>query len=132
MDWVSLSVACAVAHVVGDYLVQTDWQARHKARGLGRDPLARRALGTHVVTYTLAFLPVLAWIAAASSPAWALAAAALVALPHLVVDDGRVVRAYLTRVKRAAEPDRGLTAAVDQSFHLVCLWLLAVGVGAAA
>lgn len=131
MDWVSLSVAFAIAHVVGDYLVQTDWQARHKARGLAGDPLALRALGTHVVTYTLTFLPVLAWIGAERSPAWALAATALVALPHLVVDDGRVVRAYLTRVKRADDPGPGLAAAVDQSLHLVSLWLLAVGIGAA-
>lgn len=131
MNWVSLTVAFAVAHVVGDYLVQTDWQARHKARGLAGDPLALRALGTHVSTYTLSFLPVLAWIGAEASPGWAVSAAALVALPHLVVDDGRVVRAYLTRVKRSATPDPGLTAAVDQSFHVVCLWLLAVAVGTA-
>lgn len=131
MTWVSLSVAFAIAHVVGDYLVQTDWQARHKARGLAGDPLALRALGTHIATYTLTFLPVLVWIGVERAQVWAIAAAALVALPHLVVDDGRVVRAYLTRVKRAHDPSPGLAAAVDQSFHVVCLWLLAVAIGAA-
>ena len=49
--------------MVGDYLLQTDWQARNKRGGLGGDPVARRALLTHVTTYTLAFVPALIWIA---------------------------------------------------------------------
>lgn len=131
MDWVSLTVAFAVAHVVGDYLVQTDWQARHKARGLDGDRVARRALTAHVATYTLTFLPVLVWVGDVRSPLCALAAAILIGVPHLVVDDGRIVRAWVTRVKGARDPEPGLLAAVDQGFHLLCLWLLAVAIGAA-
>jgi hypothetical protein len=48
--------------------------------------------------------------------------AALVAIPHLLVDDGHVVRAWLKDVKGAQEPTLGLSIAVDQSFHLLCLF----------
>ena len=51
-----------VCHAAGDFLLQTDWQARNKQAGLGSDPLRRRALFTHIATYTLAFVPALVWI----------------------------------------------------------------------
>ena len=44
MSWVSVFAGFLVAHMVGDYLLQTDWQARHKRGGLqrpGRPPPAR-------------------------------------------------------------------------------------------
>lgn len=131
MSWVSVFAAFVVAHMVGDYLVQTDWQARHKFGGLTGDATARRALGTHVLTYTLTFLPAFVWIADDRSVGWAVLAAALVGLPHLVIDDGRGVRAYLARVKGVAEHDPGLAGSVDQTFHVACLWALAMLVGAA-
>ena len=52
-----------VCHFVGDYLLQTDWQALHKRNGLGSDSESRRALLSHVTTYTLSFVPALIWIA---------------------------------------------------------------------
>jgi len=130
VSWVEVFVGFVVAHLVGDYLVQTDWQARNKFRGLAGDPLARRALATHVVTYTLTFVPVLVWIGSEVSVGWAILAALLVGLPHLVIDDGRPVRAYLHRVKGVEEIDRGLAGSVDQTFHVVCLWALAMLIGA--
>ena len=90
MSWVAVLAAFLVAHMVGDYLLQTDWQARHKRGGLGNDPVARRALVTHVTTYTLAFLPALIWIGSEIEPVWALVAGVLIFLPHLLIDDGRV------------------------------------------
>jgi Protein of unknown function (DUF3307) len=130
MSWVEVFVGFVVAHLVGDYLVQTDWQARNKFRGLSNDPVARRALGTHVVTYTLTFVPVLVWIAHDLSVGWAVLAVVGVGLPHLVIDDGRPVRAYLHRVKGVDEIDRGLAGSVDQTLHVVCLWALAMLIGA--
>jgi predicted acylesterase/phospholipase RssA len=49
--------------VVGDVLVQTEWQEQHKARGLG-DAVAREALAHHLATYMFAFVPALAWVGA--------------------------------------------------------------------
>lgn len=131
MSWVSVFAAFLVAHMVGDYLLQTEWQARHKRGGLGRDPVARRALVKHVTMYTLAFVPAFVWIGSDLDAGWAIVAALLVFLPHLVIDDGRVVRLYLSRVKHADGFDVGLAASVDQSFHVLSLWLVALLVGAA-
>ena len=91
MNWVSVLAVFLVAHMVGDYLFQTDWQARNKRGGLSGG----------------------------------------VALPHLVIDDGRIVRAYLAHVKRAPEFDFSLAASVDQSFHILSLCLVALLLGAA-
>ncbi len=131
MTWVEVLAAFLVAHMVGDYLLQTDWQARHKAGGLGGDRVAFRALTAHVATYTLAFVPVCVWIGDERGAGWAALTAALVALPHLVVDDARIVRLYLREVKGAESFDRGLAATVDQAFHIVSLCVVALLVGAA-
>ena len=129
MNWVSVFASFLVAHMVGDYLFQTDWQARNKRGGLSGG-VAFRALASHVTTYTLAFAPALVWIGDELDVGWALLAAALIFLPHLVVDDGRIVRAYLAHVKRAEGFDVGLAASVDQSFHILSLFLVAILLGA--
>jgi hypothetical protein len=129
VSWVSAFAGFLVAHMVGDYLFQTDWQARHKRGGLTGDAVARRALLAHVTTYTLAFVPALIWIADNTDPATAIAAGVLIFIPHLIVDDGRLVRFYLARVKRADGFDVGLAASVDQSFHVLSLCLVAILVG---
>jgi hypothetical protein len=131
VSWVSVLAGFLVAHMVGDYLLQTDWQARHKRGGLGHDPVARRALLAHVTTYTVAFVPALIWIGSELDPAWAILSALLIFVPHLVIDDGRVVTLYLARVKRANGLNIGLAASVDQSFHVLSLWVVAMLVGAA-
>jgi hypothetical protein len=129
VSWVSVLAGFFVAHMVGDYLLQTDWQARNKIGGLGRDSVARRALLAHVATDTLAFVPALIWIGDELGAGWGLLAGALVALPHLVIDDGRIVSLYLTRVKHA-EVDPRIAAPVDQSFHALSLCIVALVVGA--
>jgi hypothetical protein len=131
VSWASVLAGFFVAHMVGDYLLQTDWQARHKLGGLGRDGVARRALLAHVATYTLAFVPALVWIGDELGVGWALLAGALVALPHLVVDDGRIIRLYLMRVKHAEPTDARIAGPVDQSFHALSLCIVALIVGAA-
>lgn len=114
-----------VAHHVGDYLLQTDAQARNKAR-LGEGAVAWRALAAHGLTYTLAFAPSLWRVRCERGVARALCTAALIGVPHVVVDDGRLLHAFMRRVKRAdPEANPALTAHVDQSAHLLCLWAAA-------
>jgi hypothetical protein len=127
MAWFEVFAVFLVSHLVGDYLLQTDWQAVHKHRGLGPDPVARRALVSHVVTYTLAFVPALIWLADDLQAAAVVAVAAGIAIPHLVQDDGRLLALYVSRVKGcdiAAFPLVG--AAVDQTMHIVALFGLAL------
>jgi hypothetical protein len=121
MTWGALFVVFFVSHQTGDYLFQTDWQARNKRGGLGRSSDARRALMTHTFTYTCAFVPALIWIG--MSIGWkAVIIAAAIALPHLIQDDGRLLGGYVRRVK-GVDPVLGHTIAafVDQAFHLVAL-----------
>lgn len=120
VTWPASLLVLLVSHVVGDVLLQTDWQAQHKTKGI-EDGLGRRALARHVGTYTLAFIPALAWVGRGRGATRALAVGALVAGPHLLIDDGRLVRAWLRGVKRAQTPPAALTIAVDQSFHVVAL-----------
>jgi hypothetical protein len=126
MVWVEVFAVFVVSHLVGDYLFQTDWQARNKRGGLGPDPTARRALVAHVSTYTLAFVPALIWIADEIGAA-ALGIAALNYVPHLIQDDGRLLAAYMGRVKRLeASASPQVASAVDQSFHIVTLFGIAL------
>jgi hypothetical protein len=128
MTWVELFILFAASHLVGDYLLQTDWQARHKRGGLAwgaRD--ARRALFTHVGFYTLAFVPVLVVSELGVELVWVIPA---IAVPHLIQDDGRLLRAYMKRVK-GFDPMENLwvSIAVDQTFHILALLALALAVG---
>jgi len=126
MPWVEIFAVFFVCHLVGDYLLQTDWQARNKPGGLGRDPLARRALVSHIASYTLAFVPALVWLADDIGAA-AVGIGALIAVPHLIQDDGRALTAYIRRVKgETALAERSVAATADQSFHVLALFLTAL------
>lgn len=120
MTWSAVFAAFVACHVVGDFLLQTEWQAITKVRGLS-DPEGRRALFSHATTYMLAFVPVLIWVAAERSVARAIVVALLIAIPHIAVDDGRALRGWMTNVKHAPNAAPGLRLMVDQSFHLVFL-----------
>jgi hypothetical protein len=127
MEWFEVFAVLLVSHLVGDYLLQTDWQAVHKRGGLGPDSVSRRALFSHVATYTLAFVPALIWLAGDVSAVAVVAIAVGIAIPHLVQDDGRLLAIYVQRVKGCdivAFPLVG--AAVDQTMHIVALFGLAL------
>lgn len=115
-----------MSHHIGDYLLQTDFQALNKKNGLGTDDDSRRALVNHALTYTAAFAPALMGVARRTSVPRALGIAALIALPHMAIDDGRLLAAYMKKVKHVeGEPAATLRANVDQSAHIVCLWAAA-------
>lgn len=127
MSWPALSMVFLVSHLVGDFLFQTDWQAANKAGGLGRDSGARRALLSHALTYTVAFVPALVWFASERSALGAVAVVAAVTLPHIAIDHGRAVPWWIAHVKNnPLPPPPGLAVAVDQSMHVVCLFGLAL------
>jgi hypothetical protein len=113
-------VVFLVSHLGGDLLLQTEWQALTKIRGLG-DPEGRRALMRHGTTYTLAFVPALVWVAVDRSLIGAIGIAILIAIPHVLVDDGHFTQVWLRDVKHARDPAPSLRLMVDQSFHVVCL-----------
>jgi Protein of unknown function (DUF3307) len=125
VSWVEVFAVFVVCHLVGDYLLQTDWQATNKRGGLfGNGGESRRALFRHILSYTLAFVPALVWLAAEEvSALGALGLGALIAVPHLIQDDGRLLTSYVANVKGCtAAATREVFTAVDQTFHLVALF----------
>jgi Protein of unknown function (DUF3307) len=130
MLWVEVFAVLVVCHLAGDFVLQTEWQARNKIGGLGRHrPEARRALVSHVATYTLCFVPGLVWLA--DSLGWGILwVAVAVALPHLIQDDGRLLTAYLRRVKGSrSQPGELVYLAADQSLHVLVLFIVALAAG---
>jgi len=127
--WEQIFAVFIVSHLVGDYLLQTEFQAINKRGGLSRDPVKRRALFSHVFVYTLVFVPALIWIVDNTS-ALAIGLAAVIFIPHLLQDDSRLLIAWNRAVKGGSpEPGDPVYMAIDQSFHVVCLFgtaLLAV------
>ena len=106
MAWTEIFAVFIVSHLVGDFLLQTNWQAENKHGGLGPDPVRRRALLSHIATYGLAFVPAFVWLAN-DIGGWVVAAAAAVTLPHLVQDDGRLVALYMRSVKHTPAAPAG-------------------------
>jgi hypothetical protein len=125
VTWPAVFAAFLTCHLAGDLLLQTEWQALTKVRGFS-DPAGRRALLLHVTTYILAFIPALAWVASDRSVARAIGIGALIALPHLAVDDGRLLRHWMRSVKHSPDPAPSLSLMVDQSFHVVFLFGVAL------
>lgn len=126
MTWATVFLVLLLSHIAGDFLLQTEWQALNKAGGLGRSKEARRALRNHALTYTAAFVPGLVWIAGQRGDVLPIVLALLVMLPHMIVDDGRLLRAWLHGVKHCPDPAPGLVIMVDQSWHLVMLFPVAL------
>jgi hypothetical protein len=128
VSWVEIFAVFVVSHALGDYLLQTDWQATHKRGGLGRNYDSRVALLSHVSVYTLSFVPALIWLSDDGVDlGGALLIAAGVFLPHAVQDDGRLLSRYIRTVKRCdEESEREIFTAVDQSFHLITLFATAL------
>ena len=129
MRWVEVFTVFLISHEVGDYLFQTEWQALNKRGGLCGTSQMRRALVSHVSTYTLAFVPGLIWLWN-SLHAGVFWVAAVIAIPHLIQDDGSLLGGYARIVKKAdiaANPALGQS--LDQAFHLAALFLTALLVG---
>jgi Protein of unknown function (DUF3307) len=122
VNWPAVFGVFLLSHLTGDFLLQTDWQATHKERGLGRDSHARRALALHGLTYMLAFIPALVWLAGGTGAAATVGIAALVAVPHVLIDDGRMVGAWTREVKHVqGAPTTVVRLGVDQTLHVLAL-----------
>jgi hypothetical protein len=131
VSWVEIFAVFVVSHALGDYLLQTDWQATHKRGGLGRDRRARKALLSHVLSYTLAFVPAMVWLGSDLGAGGVALLAVGLYVPHMVQDDGRLLTAYIGTIKGcSAASTREVFTPVDQSFHLITLFATALVVHA--
>ncbi len=123
-------IALYAGHMIGDHIVQTDWQAANKA-GKGRD--AARAMAGHIGGYVAAQTVALVVVMAAGTPvtfAAALAGLAFSAATHAFIDRRWPVQWILHRTGSrnfAGLTTYGLNGAylADQALHIGCLFISA-------
>lgn len=111
----SLFDSLLVAHLVGDWLLQTEWQALNKTRNW-------RAMWSHVTVYHLLILIAL-WSHFGFQDVRVYFTTAALALSHAFLDrrwpEVAVMRALRIIVDR--DPERWLLIAVDQVLHIILL-----------
>lgn len=129
MPWVEVFAVLVVSHLFGDFILQTEFQATNKHGGLGGDPVKRRALLWHTLTYAGAYLPAMVWLATEYSLITVALLLTVIAVPHGLQDDGRPIKWWMRTVKHTDAVPGMLAIFVDQSFHLVALLVTAAVVG---
>lgn len=97
-----------IAHLVGDYLLQSHWMATEKTRN-------SLAAAAHAVTYTLPF----AFIT------WSLPALALICGTHFLVDRFRLAR-FVVWAKNGARGPVTATGYTDDVPPWLAVWLLII------
>jgi hypothetical protein len=109
-----------VAHVLGDWLLQTEWQALNKAHDW-------RALFSHLVVYHVVVLLALGIKLGFDQPVIYVAVGVL-ALLHGILDRQGFIQWLMRMLRIVVErrPERWLSIAVDQSVHLVLLAAAAI------
>jgi len=104
-----------MAHVLGDWIFQTEWQAVNKATDW-------RAMGAHIVVYHAIVLALLCVRFGFSEPI-VYAVVAGLAVVHTILDRRRPLRSFMrmARITKHREPEPWFIIAVDQSVHLLAL-----------
>lgn len=135
MPWTEAFAVFIVCHLAGDFLLQTKFQALYKRNGLSGG-VALKALAFHTFWYTACFIPAFIWIAEQRGISWMLLSAGLVAAPHMLQDDGRLIAVWGRRIKGLGAMPRATDSEpatiylfVDQSFHVLALFGVALLVG---
>lgn len=108
------------AHLIGDWLIQTDWMATKKAENW-------RALLAHVFTYHIFVFGAFYFAGVSLIPN--LLGTLFLAATHAVLDNRRFEIWWIRKVKRVREPEEiptWLLLGVDQSFHFVLLFVAAI------
>lgn len=109
-----------VAHLVGDFLLQTEWQALNKQTNY-------RALFSHIAVYAVVLLGVLISVFGYKNIMVYLAVVML-AGSHALIDRGwpvvRFMKAFRLIVKR--KPERWLVIAVDQVIHIFLIAIVVI------
>lgn len=115
-----------MAHLLGDWLLQTEWQVLNKVKDL-------RALGTHVVVYhAVVFLVLLLGFSLSVLPV--IAVVVVLAVFHAILDRRTAVRGLMKALRLAVtrEPDQWLAIVVDQALHLLSLGVASLVLSATA
>jgi hypothetical protein len=111
----TLFESLVIGHILGDWLLQTEWQAENKAESW-------KAMFAHVaVSHAVILIILIIRFGAVATPVYA--AVAGLAFTHALLDRKWPV-AWLMRALRISvhrPPERTLTLVVDQSLHFLLL-----------
>ena len=106
-----------LAHIVGDWLLQTEWQANNKIHKW-------QALLSHVIVYHLVILAVLiAWFGFRNTTVYI--TVAVLAVTHAVLDLRRPVEWIMKMLRHSVtnQSERWLVIVIDQSIHIILIGL---------
>lgn len=99
-----------IAHLIGDFLLQTSWMAKYKATKW-------LPLLTHVSIYTVVIA-----LFGMFSGGLSLSAILIVFLGHIILDRKTFVMFWVQQVQTAKGPEKvWLSIVADQIFHLILL-----------
>jgi len=109
-----------MAHILGDWILQTEWQALNKDKNW-------RAMTAHVFVYSVVVFAVLGWRLGWGSAGVYTAVVAL-AIVHVVLDRRRPLLWFMkvARITVTREPEAWFMIAVDQAVHLLFLGMTTV------
>ena len=106
-----------IAHLIGDWIIQTYWMATEKSKSLA--PLLAHVVTYHVFTFGALYLAGVDLIQAV----WA---SLFLAVTHAFLDNRRFEIWWLRKIKKFKDEEipMWLLLGVDQSFHLVLLFIV--------
>ncbi|MDI3406043.1 DUF3307 domain-containing protein [Streptomyces cavernicola] len=125
----SLFVLLYVAHLLSDYPLQTDHQAKHKA-GAGTCGWRANAAhaATHVAVTTAALAAGIAVLGLDVNLAAAAGAVLWIGVTHSVIDRRWPVARWMAFARQARFAQHGGAAHVDQTAHLTALAIAALAI----
>lgn len=124
MERLALFIVLFVAHSVGDYWVQTSWQAERKEH-------SHVACSLHIATYTMTLLLFLVVVSVRFdvdlSISRVIVALSVSAVTHYLADRRRPLRRVALAIGRDRSwIDNGGLALLDQSWHTFWLFVCAI------
>lgn len=103
-----------VGHAVGDFLLQTSWQAENKSR-------IWKALITHGLVYSI-----VVYLFALLAGGISLISIVVIFLSHVLLDKGNIVNWWIKTIKKEQADKAQIRFLVDQSLHVLVLLIISI------
>lgn len=103
-----------VGHAVGDFLLQTSWQAENKSR-------LWKALITHGLVYSI-----VVYLFALLAGGISLISIVVIFLSHVLLDKGNIVNWWIKTIKKEQADKAQIRFLVDQSLHVLVLLIISI------
>jgi|GEM_PF-1629559 len=112
-----------IGHLFGDYILQNDWLANHKKQ---KNALGAIACSIHCVLWSISVLLFTGWHC--QTVRGNIVLGILLFASHYVIDRTNFVRWFMDKTKKFVmareKGDFWSLIVVDNTIHLLCLWLI--------